>query len=180
MVAQEFRRDPQPLISYNGSINFPRLAYMLPTPRDDHERKALADIEAHGLHIINVLPEDGLPNFTYSVGFWRSHQHPEIIIVGLKAELAQWILNEIGRRIREDAEAFEPMARYEGFLEGFEVQFIDVAKKHYSEHVGWAIWLNDGTDFSLLQCVWPSTDGDFPWDEGASDTFREWQPVLRA
>ncbi|MCG8693752.1 MAG: DUF4262 domain-containing protein [Minwuiales bacterium] len=151
---------------------------MLPSPRDQHEEKAIEDIKRYGLHIINVLEENEMPNFSYSVGLWHTYQHPEVLIFGLKRELSMWILNEIGRRIKEEKEDFAAGQYYEGFLEGFECTFVEVPKDKYHDHVGWDLWLYGGSDFHLMQFVWPTTEGHFPWDKEASDWFRGWQPVL--
>ena len=35
---------------------------------DQHEKKALKDIEDYGCHILHVLEEDDYPAFTYSIG----------------------------------------------------------------------------------------------------------------
>ena len=152
---------------------------MLPKPQDKHEEKALADIQQYGLHIMNVLEEGELPNFTYSIGLWHTYQHPEIIIIGLKHEISKWILNEIGRRISEQDDTFESGKNYDGLLEGFDCRFFDVPKGYYKEYVGWDIWLYGSADFPLRQCVWPSTNGHFPWEDGASEWFQGWQPVLK-
>ena len=151
---------------------------MLPVPSDKFEEKTIADIEKFGLQVMNVLEEDGQPNFTYSVGLWHSYRHPEVIIFGLKKNISHWMLNEIGRRIKQESEEFVVGQYYDGLLEGFECTFLEVPKAHFEEHVGWNIWLNNGIDFSLIQCAWPSTKGMFPWEDDATDCFRNWQPIL--
>ena len=151
---------------------------MLPIPKDEFEEKAISDINEYGLHILNVMEEGDLPGFSYSVGLWHTYKHPEILIIGLKNELAMWILNEIAGRIKKDREKFQPQKRYDGFIENHECEFITVSQKHYKEYVGWNLWLNKGGDFPLMQCVWPTTDGIFPNEENAPDWFKDWQPVL--
>ena len=51
---------------------------------DAGEQKALDDIARHGCHIINVLAEGELSEFSYSVGIQQSTQRPEAIVIGLK------------------------------------------------------------------------------------------------
>ena len=73
----------------------------LPTPEDKHEEKAIADIEKHGVHVLNVFDPDGNdPKFNYSVGLWHSYEHPEILIFGLDAEISTQLINDIADKCR--------------------------------------------------------------------------------
>ena len=152
---------------------------MLPAPRDKFESKAIADIEQFGLHIMNVLEDGDQPNFSYSLGLWHTYKHPEVIIFGLDRDISGWILNEISRNLQAGGEEYQVGEYYPDFLEGFEITFFEVPKSQYQNHVGWDLWLYNGPNFPLIQCVWPGTDGIFPWEDGAPDWFRSWQPVLK-
>ena len=56
--------------------------------------------------------------------------------------------------------------------------FVKVEKKHYKELLGWGLWLHDGDDFEVLQMIWPTTDGLWPWDDDKSDFYIWAQPIL--
>lgn len=145
---------------------------------DEREHKALADIETYGLHIINVMAEGDLPPFSYSIGIERSLGMPELIIVGLKYQVAQSAINECYRQMKEGVQIV-PGARIAGLLGGgFECAVGQVSLAHYKEYMGWALWLYEGENFRAHQIVFPSTDGVFPWEPEASDWFRNWQPLL--
>jgi hypothetical protein len=103
---------------------------------DAGEKKAPADIEAYGCHVIHVLEDENAPPFAYSVGLQRSSGAPEVMVIGLKQPIAHFVVNEYNRRIRA-GEQFARGARYEGFLEGFQVQFEAVAPEHFDEYLGW-------------------------------------------
>lgn len=146
---------------------------------DEAEKKCLDDIEKHGCHVIHVLAEDDLPPFSYSVGIERSIGCPEIIIIGLRQELAHFMINEYCARTRA-GEGFHAGQRAQGFLDDFDCEFRPVSPVHYEEYVGWDIWLYRGAKFRLLQLVYPSTKGIWPWDEGSDAAFQAWQPVLES
>ena len=146
---------------------------------DEYEQKAIDDIEKYGCHILHVFEEDDLPRFTYSIGIERKTGKPDLIITGLKRELAHWMINEYSNRIKE-GEEFLPGQFYADFLDGFDVTFMDVAKEHYKEYLGWGLWYNSGDNFKMLQLVYPSTSGVWPWSEGVSDDFLWFQPLLKA
>jgi len=144
---------------------------------DEYEQKAIDDIEQYGCHILHVMEDEENPRFTYSIGIEKSTGKPDLIIYGLKNEVAQWMINEYNTRIR-NGEVFEPSKFYNGFLDGFDIAFIEVTKKHYKEHFGWGLWYNNGDNFKMLQLVFPSTSGVWPWDKEAPEDFTWFQPLL--
>ena len=144
---------------------------------DSGEEKALADIAEYGCHVLNILAEDDLPPFTYTVGIERSSSAPELVVIGLKQPLAHFIVNEYNRRVRA-GEQFSSGQFASGFIEGFDCQFREVHRSHYREYFGWDIWLYGGTEFRVLQLVYPTVKGIWPWDPSVSDPFVGWQPLL--
>ena len=144
---------------------------------DEQEQRALANIEEFGCHVLNVMEGEGQPNFSYSIGIEKKQSKPDLIIVGLKSELAHSMINNYKDRLLE-GEIFEPGNYYSDFLEGFDVCFIEVEKSHYGEYFGWGLWLNKSHDFNMLQLIWPTTDGVWPWNEDKSDFYIWAQPIL--
>ena len=153
----------------------------LPTPGDEYEEKAIADIQNHGVHVLNVFdPEGREPKFNYSVGLWHSYAHPEILIFGLDADTSTQLLNDIAEKCRNNDPAAENGMISSEYVRNFDVQFIDVPKAHYKDHFGWARWLYQGNDFPVLQMVFPDKHGNWPWTDEASNDFKWFQPVLGA
>ena len=126
---------------------------------------------------MHVLGEDNLPGFTYSIGIQQCTDNPELIVTGLKREIAHWLVNEYNNRVKS-GERFQADQYYSGFLEGFDVTFKNVLKEHYPEYFGWNLWLYDGPNFDVLQLIWPSTGGVWPWDAEASDYLKWSIPPL--
>lgn len=144
---------------------------------DQYEEKALSDIEKYGCHILHVMEEDEYPRFTYSVGIEKKTGQPELIITGLKQEIAHWMINEYNNRVKS-GEVFKPGEYYSDFLDGYDVTFKVVEKKHYSEYFGWAKWFYGDDNFKVFQLIYPSTTGDWPWSDNASDDFKWFLPKL--
>ncbi|MDX8501203.1 DUF4262 domain-containing protein [Mesorhizobium sp. VK4C] len=144
---------------------------------DPDEAKTLADIEEYGCHVLYVLAEDELPPFAYSVGIEHNFNAPELVVIGLKQQLSHSIINGYCQRVR-NGETFGVGKRSSGFLGGFDCQFGAVHPDHYPEYFGWGIWFYDGPDFRVMQLVYPTTSGVWPWDAEASEWFRNWQPLL--
>ncbi len=144
---------------------------------DERDQKALDDIEEHGCHVLNVMEGDSEPSFTYSIGINKKQNMPDVVITGLKSEIAHPMVNNYKNRIL-DGEVFKPGKYYSDFLSDFDVCFVKVAKKHFNEYFGWGLWLHNGDDFEVLQMIWPTTDGVWPWHDDKSN-FYEWaQSIL--
>lgn len=146
---------------------------------DKREEKALKDIDEYGCHILHVMGDEENPRFSYSIGIFKRTRHPEIIVTGVKQELANWLINEYNERIKA-GETFDSNVFYKDFLENFDVTFKEVELKHYSEYFGWGNWYYKGNDFKALQLIYPSTNGIWPWDSKAKDEFTWFIPKLYA
>jgi hypothetical protein len=144
---------------------------------DAGEKKALADIEEYGCHVIHVLEDEEGPPFAYSVGVQKTSGVPEVMVIGLKQPIAHFVVNEYNTRVRA-GERFRTGERYSGFLDGFPVQFESVAPQHFDENLGWNKWLYGGNTFEALQIIYPTTEGVWPWEPAASEWFRQRQPIL--
>lgn len=147
----------------------------MPTKPDKAEKKLLADIKKTGWHVIIVPPDEVGPGFAYSIGLYKTFGHPEIIILGLKGEVAHGLINGIGEAVR-NGKKFTSGKFYSGIIEGFKCFLLAVDEKNYEEHVGYARWYYQGNWFPLLQCIFPTATGKFPW-QWPSDK-KHLQPIL--
>lgn len=141
------------------------------TAKDQSEQKAIDDVTKHGLHIIQVFESEECPRFSYTVGLFETYRHPEVIIIGLKPELAQVLLNNMAYDIKL-GKRFNPGEFHEDVLDDFPCYFGEVSKSEYRDYVGWDIWFYEGIDFPLLQCVYPTVRGKFVWDEDFPEDAR--------
>ena len=142
------------------------------------DAKTLADIEQYGLHVICVREEDEHPPFTYSIGIEQSLGLPELIIIGLKSDVAHSAINECYRQMKERG-TIAPGVRVAGLLGvGFECLIGEASSDRVADYMHWANWLYKGASFRAYQIIWPSTTGVFPWEPGASDWFIARQPLL--
>lgn len=66
---------------------------------DAEETKALEDIQKYGCHVIHVLEEGEYPRFTYSIGIEQQTGQPELIVTGLKRELAHSIISAYSEKV---------------------------------------------------------------------------------
>lgn len=169
---------PRGWSAYRAGIGAPWERWQKDCDTDAAERRALENIETYGLHILNVAAQGELPPFSYSIGVQQSLGLPELIVVGLRHELAQSVLNACYAMMKA-GQPILPGTRVAGLLGGgFECEIREVSPAHYREYMGWAWWLYDGPAFRALQIVFPNTAGVFPWEPAADEWFRNWQPLL--
>jgi uncharacterized protein DUF4262 len=144
---------------------------------DDAERKVLADIKEFGWHCLNILEEGSQPPWTFSIGFHETWNFPELIMIGLKRDVAHSTLNIVATQLAEGRHLNLASAS-DVLFNDISCCFVEVPKSSYREYVGIARWFYGGSDFPLHQIVWPSREGYFPWNDLASSSFKQWQPVL--
>lgn len=141
------------------------------------QRKVLTDIAEYGCHIVSV-PEDGeTPDYAFTVGFWQSWQHPEVVVVGLAEEVAYDLLNAVADQL-DDGARFTPGQVVSGLLDTYPVTFKPIPASHHPGYLGTACWANEGAAFEALQLVYPDKLGRYPWHDGVALGFRDIQPLL--
>ncbi|MGN7721853.1 DUF4262 domain-containing protein [Chitinophaga sp. 22620] len=148
-------------------------------PSGQEARQAiLANIEKFGCHLVQIETDGYLPGFVYTIGLFKEFGHPEIICFGLKPAVMASILNHACDLVKK-GENLTINRPYTGFLQGFEIQFLEVDKAYYPDYVGYAGWFYDMTfDFPLLQLIWPDKQQHFPWEPGFNPDWKFKQPLL--
>lgn len=144
---------------------------------EDFNKALDQSIAEHGWHVIKVMGDEEGPQFCFSVGLYKSFQHPEIIIIGLDLDLGHELINLIGDEIREGVR-FESGEFYEDIIEDYACCMLEVSKEHYEGWMGTAIGYYQSEDFPVLQCVYPTVDNIYPWEESWPEELADLQPVL--
>lgn len=135
------------------------------------------DINKFGWHVCKVFGEGINTEFAYSVGLYQTFNHPEIIFIGLKLDLAHILINNIGEDIKT-GKKFESGKLYDDILDNFQCAMVDVSTKHYNEYVGQAQNFYKGDGFPLFQCIYPTIKGIYPWEKNWPKDLQNIQPIL--
>ena len=150
---------------------------MLQSEKDEYHKRTLESIEKHGLFIQHVFDNNEDIQFSYSIGLYRNYQHPEIIILGLGEELLYNVIDNLADNIK-NGKKYEAFSWSPDVLDNFECYFIEVDKTNYDEYVLGDIRLYGGNNFPLLQCIYPTTEGIYPWEETWPERYKNLQPLL--
>ena len=113
---------------------------------DDPDRKLLADIAEHGLHVAYILPEKDTPGWHFSVGMHASYGQPEIVTFGLAERVGHFLINQLGRHAR-DGGTMAPDALYADLLEGVSCILKPVDPVWHEPLLGYARWYYRGRLF---------------------------------
>lgn len=125
--------------------------------------------------VISVMggPE---PGFAYTVGLHHKGL-PEIIMVGLSAEVSMVLLNDCAARMIEQNEAFVHGTEVDG-IANMPLTLIDVTDDRKREYAIQAFNHYRHWDFKLQQMVMPDAKGVFPWEVNFDKKMEGIQTVL--
>jgi hypothetical protein len=144
---------------------------------DKGDKKLLRDIKKYGWHVLKVMEDDNGPAFAYSIGLYKTFKHPEIIIVGLNLDLAHSLINNIGEDIKNGM-IYKSGEFYADIIESFKCLMVSVSQDNYGEYMGYGYWFYKNYDFPLLQCIYPTVKGIFPWESSWPEEIKDIQPIL--
>jgi hypothetical protein len=169
------------LFPQRPSRRFPRFEPRYP-PRpgeslDAADLRLMADVAQAGFHVAIGSVDGGRPPHAFSVGLFRSWDHPEVAIFGLPPDALAETLGRIGARVR-GGERFDHAEVAEGLAPARLVAFRRIVPRHYGPHLGHGVWYHGGARFPAVQAVWADDAGRFPWDRWFPRELRELQPVL--
>lgn len=169
------------LFPHRPSRRYPRFEPRYPPrpgePLDAADLRLIADVAQTGFHAAVAQAEEACPAHAFSVGLFRSWDHPEVVVFGLAPEDLREAVERVGSRVRA-GERFEHGDVVEGLVDGRATAFRRVVPRHYAAYLGHAVWYHGGARFPALQAVWADEAGSFPWDRWFPRELRDEQPVL--
>lgn len=147
------------------------------TKLDQDEARFVSQIRQHGWSSTHVIEDSDGAGFTYTTGFWQKFEQPELVIFGLPSDVSHQILWNFFRDMEGGTKLVvdTPMS---DVLEGYDVILKPVLKAHFRGYLGWNRWFYRGDGFDAYQVIFPDKSGHFPWDSGASQEFKSFQPNL--
>lgn len=120
-------------------------------------------------------PKSAAASYAYTIGLIERGCVAEVLVSGLPVTLAADLLNEIAVSMTENGGMPPSQWDVSGgkgeyimvpvwFSRGNEEVSVNVARRYYNE-----------TNVSVVQYVWPSINGSYPWDDEWPD--HNYQPV---
>lgn len=141
--------------------------FIYPTATDESDHALLATVKKHGWQAICVFSDETSPEFTYSIGFYLTYGHPEILIIGLPSRAARALLAALAERISKGQTYGDGSVATD--ISPCTFRFRRFNQFHYIEYMGIATWfyasLFPRELFPTIQLVWPDKRGYYPWDK---------------
>lgn len=143
----------------------------------DFFKKLDHDIATYGLQVLHVFGDETGPGFSYSIGLYKTYEHPEIIMIGLSQDLMHSLINSMASEIKK-GKVYTAFQFDDDILENFDCYITEVSKDNYYPYVVQASNYYGNDDFPLVQCIYPTTKGIYPWDERWPNEIKDLQPIL--
>ena len=117
------------------------------------------------------------PSFAYTIGL-HDKEVPELLVIGLPGEVGLPLINELAARMLTLHASGLPIYG-QVQLPGWPmpVYLLDANPDTASDYATAAYNRSHG-EARYIQVVWPDKHGHWPWQNEASDSFREAQPLL--
>jgi len=153
-----------------------------PPPTNPVQVKIAKDIARAGWAAVGVMPTEDEPidPFTYTIGLFRSYDHPELIITGMHGETAHAVLAMLIEDGIDAGASYEAGQEYPDLLAGrnrnYPAAFRQVTQANIEDKLAIAGRWNAFEEFPALQLVYPDPAGKFPWEDGYDR--RHIQPLL--
>ncbi|WP_045826881.1 DUF4262 domain-containing protein [Teredinibacter turnerae] len=130
------------------------------------------NIQKHGWQCQHVFDADGeKEEFSYSIGFEESFDHPEIMIFGLKRETMHSILSNIASDLKEGRKFKEGVRTIDVLSGEFEVIFKSVNEEFLPEYAGIATRFYN-KPFRMMVMFWPDKYNVLPTEVGCKLTVQ--------
>lgn len=137
-------------------------------------------IEKHGWMIQGVYHPPGSDqlSYAYTVGLHR-YALPELLVFSLVPDVADSLLRDVGRHMMMAKGLGMRLAgRMEHFNWRIPMHLLAVDSKKAGGYIDHAL-LPQGDPMSVLQVVWPDSNGLLPWEAGADQSAHRLQPLLK-
>lgn len=131
------------------------------------------------------VPIDDAGALSYSIGFWESVQAPEVVMFGAPLEIANGLIGEAHRQLKDGELTLQDGAIWN--LEWEDGPRMAWRLVHPSqirrEYFNGAIWYREHRGFdraglAAYQLFTAGEGGKFPWEDGFDQSYRSVQPEL--
>lgn len=143
------------------------------------DRRLIENVARYGTHVVKVGSSrpTPTPDWAYTIGLHHRFNHPEVVLFGLRPDLAHTLLNDVRDMVAE-GHRFEDGSVTDQVLDGRPCAFREVRPVWHDDYFGVMRWYYHREPVRVLQLFWPDRENRFPWQPGFDTTFAATQPLL--
>lgn len=141
------------------------------------DRRVIHDVNTRGWHVVQIPARGPRHGWAFSVGFFHTFGHPEIVVFGLPDDVSTTLIDATGARVRGGAR-FPDGSEDEALMRPYRCAFRAVHAGWHQPVLGAARWFYQERDFSAIQLFWPDRAHRLPWDQAFDPELRDIQPLL--
>jgi|HubBroStandDraft_1064217.scaffolds.fasta_scaffold13601_4 hypothetical protein len=146
------------------------------TELGSEDANTIAKIEEYGCFVLTIGNPAGRElHYTYTIGIYDTCGKPDLITAGLDHKVAHSCLNEAAKRLRSGVDLTK--GRYADLIGNVDCEFRPVDPKRVARLMNWATWYYGGTEYPVLQVIYPDLKNRSPEDEGFNAHFD--QPLMQ-
>ena len=127
--------------------------------------------------IVHARSDDGLLTWSYTAGLREAFNHPEFLLTGLDAFLAESVLSQLIHQVA-CGQIFTEESSERNLLHRLTCAFKEVPGAMASVLMPSADTIHDGRSLSALQCIYPDNKNRLPWHFGYNNSWHEVQPIF--
>lgn len=128
-------------------------------------------VERRGHAVLCNAPEEGepWPPFSYTVGLWKTHAHPELLVSALPTGVARLVLGRLAEAIQR-GQSFADGLELEGLIPNCKLTFAELPHTHRFP----VVFINQfyRVRVPTLQVFYTDDAGRWPWQREAMDPWR--------
>ena len=148
---------------------------------EEHDKETEEDIQQainkYGWFIALFEADTATPAFAYTIGLWKTYNHPEIICFGLSTDIMHELLNDAGGEVKNGKPISLDVDNID-YLSDFPVMFKNVEPDNISDYMGYGQWYHGYKDFPVIQLFWTDKERNYPWQNDYNSALQFNQPLL--
>lgn len=154
----------------------------LPDFNIPHADKIEWMIETNGWALEPVSPDPSSdpprPAYSYSIGFPQAFNFPEVVIFGLTPVAIRGLLDLVADQLRSGVEIPVGAPLMGLFDNDLRCVFASVDVEKHGNLFHTAVRWHQGTEFPMVQLVWPDRSGWLPFESGFEAGLSLAQPMI--
>jgi hypothetical protein len=145
----------------------------------DADRRLIENVARHGTHVVKIVSSrpTSTPDWAFTIGLHQNFAHPEVVVFGLRPELAHNLLNDV-RDLVGEGHRFEQGCVTDLVLGDLPCAFREVRPGWHPPYLGTMRWFYRGRPVPVVQMFWPDREGRFPWEPAFDTVHSGEQPLL--